>query len=95
MAAVRYLDIIVVGNPVDGFSFIGPFEDGEVAANWAENYASSEWWLATLDSPVEGKSMTDDTRAILEDILRTSIALGHNAEMVQSRLQHFGVGDNE
>ena len=44
--------IIVYGNPVDGFSFIGPFDDHESAHEFAEEYKGGvEWWVLTLEEP--------------------------------------------
>lgn len=42
--------IIVHGNPVDGFSFIGPFAD---SVNIPERHTEplDEWWFASLDEP--------------------------------------------
>lgn len=41
--------IIVVGNLSDGFQFVGPFEDFDEAALYAEkNYSNLDTWVATL-----------------------------------------------
>ena len=46
--------ILVHGNPVDGFSFVGPFEDTEQAVEYAENnLRGSEWWIAECSAPLE------------------------------------------
>ena len=42
--------MIVYGNPVDGFTYIGPFETMEESHEWAENNCD-EWWGAELASP--------------------------------------------
>lgn len=42
--------IVVIGNPVDGYSFYGPFEDSEDACEFAEANLD-EWWLADLMNP--------------------------------------------
>src|SRR3954466_13505847 len=42
--------IIVHGNPVDGFSFIGPFADSvDIPERHTEPL--DYWWLVTLDEP--------------------------------------------
>ena len=44
--------ILVVGDPVNGFLFYGPFDDGDAVITYAEKYfASVEWWIAVLDPP--------------------------------------------
>lgn len=47
--------IIVCGNPVDGFSFIGPFESNTEAAEHGNNdpHLEGEWWIAPLEKPDE------------------------------------------
>lgn len=44
--------ILVLGNPVDGLSFIGPFPSRETAELWMElhenDYPDAEWWVAPL-----------------------------------------------
>lgn len=45
--------LVLTGNPVDGLSFYGPFEDALAAGDWAEaGLSGHEWWIATL-VPVE------------------------------------------
>jgi hypothetical protein len=44
--------LIVAGNPVDGFSFIGPFEGRLAAIDYGEQFADGDWWIAPID-PVE------------------------------------------
>lgn len=43
--------IIVTGNPVDGFTFYGPFEDGVEAQDWATAFLDGDWWGANLRQP--------------------------------------------
>ena len=47
--------IIIDGNPVDGYQFYGPFDDGEKASYWAnlELDRDPEWFVAKLNSPDE------------------------------------------
>lgn len=43
------MHIIITGNPVDGFEYIGPFETGAEAVDWAHsNPIKEEWWIAPL-----------------------------------------------
>lgn len=45
------LVVIVVGNPLDGITIEGPYEDEDTAL---ENYSSgcgSDWWVALLHEP--------------------------------------------
>ena len=47
--------IIVFGNPVDGFGFIGPFTGAIAAARHGNTNAhiDHDWWIAVLDAPEE------------------------------------------
>lgn len=48
------LHIIIHGNPVDGFSYIGPFPNSEAAVDHAENERlAGDWWIAPLEVPKE------------------------------------------
>ena len=41
--------ILVLGNPINGFEFVGPFEDHENAIQYAEAiYSSSTWWVVEV-----------------------------------------------
>ena len=45
--------VIIVGNPCDGMSFYGPFEDGNEANEYAdERFSKEDWWVARLEAPV-------------------------------------------
>lgn len=44
--------IIVTGNPVEGFEFIGPFDSDVDAARYGnEDPDMEEWWISPLDRP--------------------------------------------
>ena len=43
--------ILVTGNPVDGLSFFGPFNDPEEAHEFAEGCGTGDWWVAMLEEP--------------------------------------------
>lgn len=45
------LCVLISGNPVDGFRFIGPFRNGEVANLYADDNLDADWWNASLDAP--------------------------------------------
>jgi hypothetical protein len=48
--------ILITGNPIDGFSFYGPFKcitDLEEAANTL--HTGEEWWIGKLNSTEELK----------------------------------------
>lgn len=42
--------IVVVGNPIDGLTFIGPFDDEVAAVAHCEGW-STEWHVAQLEAP--------------------------------------------
>ena len=46
------MHIIIVGNPVSGLEFIGPFKTGEDAVEWANRDAhiDADWWVAPLEA---------------------------------------------
>lgn len=47
--------IFVYGNPIDGFRFVGPFDDRDEAVEYGESEppGSADWWIAELDKPSE------------------------------------------
>lgn len=47
--------IIIVGNPVDGLRFFGPFPNGGAAVDWAGDNVDggSEWWAAQITPVVQ------------------------------------------
>jgi hypothetical protein len=49
--------IVVSGNPIDGLTFNGPFNDRGEAMVWADENVSTEydWWIAVLNT-VEDES---------------------------------------
>ena len=41
--------LVIVGDPVDGFAYYGPFADADEATEWAEQEVTEQsWWLADL-----------------------------------------------
>ena len=47
------LHIVVVGNPVDGLTFYGPFKTEQDAIDAADRHTAEEWWIAPLLELVE------------------------------------------
>lgn len=43
--------LLVTGNPVDGFSFVGPFDDHAKASEWADRRMDSDWWIVPIEKP--------------------------------------------
>lgn len=44
--------IVVSGNPVDGFTFHGPFDGDGIAESWADHFLDDEeYWLAKVYAP--------------------------------------------
>lgn len=44
--------LLIYGNPADGFTFVGPFDDSEAAHEHLEhNPVDDEWWIAPLVDP--------------------------------------------
>lgn len=48
--------IICYGNPVDGYTFVGPFFERDAAVYFAENLGEqgTDWCIAELYPPMEG-----------------------------------------
>lgn len=45
---------VVTGNPVDGFTFYGPFTDPEDANEWADdNLRNLDWWVIPIHKEVQ------------------------------------------
>lgn len=40
--------ITIIGNPVDGLSFYGPFENSEEAIDFGDRNADTDWWITEL-----------------------------------------------
>lgn len=50
--------VVITGDPLLGFNFIGPFDSLEDADSWAENKLGGDWWLTHLENP-EDQSAED------------------------------------
>lgn len=46
--------IVIAGDPMDGFSYTGPFNSADEATRWAGMYIDKSygWWLAQVETPV-------------------------------------------
>jgi hypothetical protein len=51
--------VVAIGNPSDGFRYVGPFTNATDANLWADDNAPNNetWWIIDLDAP------EDDARA--------------------------------
>ena len=48
------MEVIIAGNPVDGFTVTGPFADEAAATAYADQYDSTGyWWLSEMALPEE------------------------------------------
>jgi hypothetical protein len=47
--------ILIYGNPVNGFAYVGPFKSYSDAHNHGEHMGYSEYWLSELVSEEEDK----------------------------------------
>ena len=43
--------IVCSGNPADGFTYYGPFDDHELAENWGTMMCRDGWWIISLVDP--------------------------------------------
>ena len=48
---MKYL--LVVGNPIDGLKFHGPFTTRHDAIKWAEDYIKDEWRIAQFEDFID------------------------------------------
>lgn len=44
--------IVIIGDPVDGFRYYGPFPNWDEASDWTEtDCRDCDWWIAPLIAP--------------------------------------------
>lgn len=43
-------ELVVQGDPIDGFTFVGPFYS-DSAQEWADSKRDSDHWVATMEKP--------------------------------------------
>jgi hypothetical protein len=50
-----YPFVLIRGNPVDGFEYIGPFPGRQHAAQYGNTdpHTDADWWIAPLHAPAE------------------------------------------
>ena len=42
--------VVISGNPFDGMTIHGPFDDGEAANDWADsNIKNDTWWVMEVE----------------------------------------------
>ena len=59
--------ITVFGNPVDGFAFVGPFNDADAAARYGESERYiTNWWAAELYAPDSQTPLTPLQRHVAD-----------------------------
>jgi hypothetical protein len=55
------LSVVVFGNPFDGLTLYGPFEEGDDAVRFAEDNAhESDWWIIDLLAPASLDAAGED-----------------------------------
>jgi len=69
------IHIVVTGNIFEGFRFFGPFEDFDDACVFGEGVTETEWYVATLEHPVDafdkaegGYYWSDAAKKIVEEM---------------------------
>jgi hypothetical protein len=50
--------VVMAGNPIDGMTCYGPFDDGEAATEWADHNSVADlsdesWWVVGLERTTE------------------------------------------
>lgn len=43
--------IIIIGNPVEGFEYFGPFDSIDQATDWGADLVQGDWWVTVVESP--------------------------------------------
>jgi hypothetical protein len=44
--------ILITGNPVQGFQYLGPFDTHTDAENAGDHLTGGDWWVATLNPDI-------------------------------------------
>jgi hypothetical protein len=62
--------IIVTGNPVNGFGYIGPFVDRDDAVRYSDCLMDLDWWVAEVNPPeLESGELTQaDVMAVIQPL---------------------------
>lgn len=48
------MHVVIVGNPVGGFRYYGPFTTGEEGVEWASENLDDYWWTALFKNRPRG-----------------------------------------
>lgn len=51
---IDYKYIVMEGNPFEGYTFYGPFNDMDLASDFAEKNCTLEWYFARLNHVAQG-----------------------------------------
>lgn len=43
--------IVIIGDPMGGFKYFGPFPTAEEAESWMDNSDAKDWWIAEVEQP--------------------------------------------
>lgn len=54
------MHIVVIGDPVSGFDFVGPFDTNVDAAEYAGDMVDRDAWVAQVDAPLCGQCLRSD-----------------------------------
>lgn len=82
--------IIVTGNPIEGFNFIGPFPSVQDAATHGNSDADippADWWVAPLEAPEAGAGSAMSDPVALAQRLYTPI--GNEPETWDEIVDHL------
>ena len=48
------MNVLVIGDPINGIRIVGPFETAEAAVTWADGHCEdTDWWTAPLEAQTE------------------------------------------
>lgn len=86
--------IVITGNPVDGLTFLGPFQDAATANEWADLMdVEPEWWVATLLAPLDDSEGQDHESYPDDQDHESDAPLVHKAEPWDSHSNCRHCGD--
>lgn len=59
--------ILAVGNPADGFDFVGPFDDANDANEYGDRHHDrDEYWCVKVRSPIQGPAYPTQGAALAQ-----------------------------
>lgn len=54
--------ILITGNPIDGLTFVGPFDTRDEAIEFGQvNAEGGDWWIANLEPPENENLWPDES----------------------------------